>query len=408
MVEDAVGPWWPGRLHVDGQRLETEPLATWWTRFDQHISDWKSERVYVDARDVTPANFDHHPAKRLGPEFPRLSALLEITPVFALGDADRRPATIPGARVYRVGFERRADDTFWVSAHGPRMNREFSAPFLNLEKALGQRASRDREWLIDRVLDAMTKGRLTRRSLDLAEMWSALCGGPSMFHFEEDERLEYLQVLEASFEEALDRVEAGSERESYESIVELLNGDADVVELPRLGRATRHRAPRVTISATVQPKSRALGIVIDVDGKSKLTLRERVRHQLLRPLPGFEAQAYRAWRAKDGERMTRTLARVEAERRKAQRAAMRPLVITCLLLLALIGGPCGYMLSRSSPGDPCQKDSDCRGVCRETASGTGVCTTLCNAGRCGEGRTCKVDAKRGQQLCIPNEEGPAR
>jgi hypothetical protein len=402
MVDEAVGPWWPGRLHVDGHRLETEPLATWWTRFDQCISDWKSERVYVDARDVTPANFEHHPAKRLGPDYPRLSALLEVTPVFALGNA-----TIPGARVYRVGFERRVDDTFWVSAHGPRLNREFSAPFLSLEKAIGARASRDREWVIDRVLEAMTQGRLTRRSLDLAEMWSALCGGPSMFHFEEDERDEYLRVLESSFEEAFERVEAGSDREAYEAILEQLNGDADTVELPGLGRATRRRAPRVTVAATVQPGSRELGIVVDVDGKSKLSLRERVQYQLLRPLPGFEAKAYRAWRAKDGERMRRTQARNEAERRKAQRAATRGLLLVGLVLIALIGGPCAYVLSKSSPGDPCQEDSDCHGICRATANGARVCTTLCNKGRCNEGRTCRVDAKRGQQLCIPNDERPA-
>jgi hypothetical protein len=328
--------------------------------------------------------------------------------VFALGSSDQRPETIPGARVYRVGFERRADDVFWVSVHGPRARREFSAPFLNLEKALGARATRDREWVIDRVLDAMTKGRLTRRSLDLAEMWSALCGADgaaSLFHFDDDERVEYLRVLESSFEEAFERVDAEGERARAEAILELLGGGGDTVELPGLGRATRQRAPRVTIAATVRPGSRELGIVVDVDGKSKLTLREQVRYQLLRPVPGFEAEAYRAWRAKDGERMRRTHARLEAERRKAQRAAKRGLLLTVLLLLVLIGGPCAYLFSKSSPGDPCREDSDCRGVCRETARG-GVCTTLCNKGQCGKGRTCRVDAQRGQQLCIPNEERP--
>ncbi|MFN7131350.1 MAG: hypothetical protein ACK4N5_04665 [Myxococcales bacterium] len=411
MASSREGPWAPGRLYVDGATVETDPLATFWVEFDQVVSDWKQERAYVDARDVSPKTFPHHPSRLLGEGFPRLRALLAVTPVLALGDAAAARA-IPGARVYRVGFVRTADDYFTADAEGPGLKRHLGAPFLALEDVVGARRGgyAGREALIDRVLSHLTGGRLTRRSLDLAEMWSALVGGPSMFIFEDDERREYLDVLEASLEEAFARAdEQRAEHEAIEAALrEAEEGGAARVELPGLGWAERWELPRLTIAGKREPPRDGSvgGVIVDCDGKAKVTLPAMHGYRLRAPVPAFVPAAMCAWQARAMERHARAVARATERRAAEQRKAKRKGCLALLVLAVVLGGPCAYMMSKSPPGGPCKTGSDCRGgYCRkhvgETGE-TGTCTRLCSReGRCGAGRVCQYDPARGARACLP-------
>jgi hypothetical protein len=369
MSESAEAPWLPGRLHVAGTVLSTEPLATWWVAFDQVITDWKQTRYYVDARDVAADGFPHHPARLLGDAFPRLRALLAVTPVFALGD-DLRAARIPGARVYSVGFARNADDFFSASASGPGIDRRLAGPLHDIEVSLcsGGMNPDAREALIDRILERLTDGRLSRRSLDLAEMWSALAGGPSLFVFDgEGERREYLGVREDGFEEVFTR--AGSHLGEYEAILAALRtaeaAAVDRVELPGLGPGWRATARAATIKGPPTRPGGGPDVIVDCDGASEIVLPERRGWGLYRPLAPYEPSAVRAWRVGAGERARRTWARKAKERAALRRAALRRLTIFLAGLLLLIGGTCIYQLRKGKRGDPCREDSDCRsGVCR--------------------------------------------
>lgn len=403
------GPWAPGSLHVGAAIIETDPLATWWVDFDQIISDWKQDRVYVDARDVSPATFAHHPAKLLDGRSPRLRALLEQTPALALGEA-RQARPPPGARVYTVGFVRTADDYFSVRAEGPTMKRTLGAPFLDLEAAMEARHDEhpSREALIDRILAQITDGRLTRRSLDLAEMWSALAGGPSMFFFEGPaERLEYLHVLEASLEEAFARFER--HRTEHEAIIAALAAaeasGARRIELPVVGWARREEVPaRRLAGKRTRPAGGGVGgVVIDCDGERSIHLAALHRWILEAPTPAFEPEASRAWRAGAAARARRWQARQRGELAASRRAAKRKLLLLLLAALVLVGGPCAHQLRKGAWGDPCRADDDCRaGHCRKHTSEIGVCLSRCSRdGRCHRGRVCRLDAASGRSFCEP-------
>jgi len=177
-----TSPWILGRIFVDGRTVRTTPLETWWTDFDQSVTDWKCTRFYVDARDVTKESFRHHPAHSLTHNLTRnqqrLMKLLELTPIFAIGSDPREVATFQkrGARVYSIGFSRNADNYLTVSAMGPGLSRKIEGP-LHLVEAAVREQGRARgemplalggEILVDRIMRAVSDGRLSRRTIEFA------------------------------------------------------------------------------------------------------------------------------------------------------------------------------------------------------------------------------------------------
>jgi hypothetical protein len=262
-------PWVPDRLACRGRVLLTEPLATWFPDFDLEISDWKDRRHYVDARDVTAATFRQHPATLLHERHVHLRKLADMTPIFALGRDPREHDRLRdlGARVYTVGFVRTADDGFEARMEGPGVKRSLTGAFRYIEDAARTGAHGDREELIERILHALTDGRVDQCAMYLAEEWAALAGAGSLLGFSADEREAYLDSREASLDEVLARARA------HRGIVDLaltIVGEAEAacdrgLQLPWLGDAKLARREAFEIRA-------GGGITVAVDGEPTLAV----------------------------------------------------------------------------------------------------------------------------------------
>src|SRR5262249_21152695 len=149
---------------------------------------------------------------------------------------------------------------------------------------------------------------------------------------------EYLDVLEASLEEAFARAdEQRAEHEAIEAALrEAEEGGAARVELPGLGWAERWELPPLTIAGKrKRPRDGSVGgVIVDCDGKANVTLPAMHGYRLLAPVPAFVPAPLRAWTARATERHARAVAlgrerraravALERERRAAeQRKAKR-------------------------------------------------------------------------------------
>lgn len=406
-------PWVLGRFYVDDRVITTEALATWWTEFDQMITQWKSTRYYVDARDVSKESFPHHPAHWVDEKLPRLAELLALTPIFALGDDHGAMEKLRkrGARVYSIGFVRTADDFLEVTARGPGLSRRLAGPLQHVEAAVGVRRRKTRnasltptgETLIDRIMRAASDGRLSPRSLDLAEMWSALSGGPSCFVFDEQERNEYIATLESAFEEIHARGQTQSElvRGILAELERAEQAEEKETNLDELGRADRRLLPAIEIEGTPNIKYGSVeGVFVEWDGRSKAKMPAEHPWVLRTQPEKFVPAARKVWLDKIPERMRRNVERMNAQRKAFESRQRRALFVIAGILALVIGG-CVYVLRKPSYGAPCEKGDDCRsGLCRKADGGSGICVVRCGRG-CGKGKKCVFDTNLEKLICVP-------
>jgi hypothetical protein len=409
----SIVPWILGRFYVDEQVICTEALETWWTEFDQMITQWKSTRYYVDARDVSKESFPHHPAFWIDNKHPRLAELLAITPIFALGDDYRALEKLrkSGARVYSVGFVRTADDFLEVSALGPGLNRRLAGPLPHVEAAVGSRKKRSRhgattptgETLIDRIMRAASKGRLSRRSLDLAEMWSALSHGPSFFVFDEEERREYVSMLESAFAEIHERWKTQNELAGgiLAELQRAEQAEEKTTNLEKLGWADRQLLPAIEIEGTPNIKWGSVeGVFVEWDGRSKAKLPSEHQWVLRNHSPKFIPAARKVWLDKIPERIARANAQMKAQQKILESRQRRALFVLAGIMALFIGG-CLYVLRKPSYGAACEKGDDCRsGLCRKTDDRPGICVVTCQRG-CWKGTTCVFDPNLEKHVCVP-------
>lgn len=355
--------WVPGVLFVEnawGSRhatLHTGPEAgRWWARAD--LRDWKTEVHLVERRAIPEQS-----ARDLGITLPEdlldaervpltrraaaTSPLLAVSPE----DADRLLAL--GVRVYTVGFERRADDVFWVSAVGggePKL--DVSAPYHDLlGAALGRRdADRDGEeddaldalrasHFLDRILRAVTGGAVDERRIDQAMAMHGLVTTPVLkrgawtaTRATPEAATRAAQVLEEQLRQIEERAEA--QREDAERVAEALAEAApeqQTITVPVYGEARRHVAPGFTIrkKALTYPYSR-----IAVPGRSGA-----VKDRLVVPAdPTWQVEAVQPWApALPMELIQARHAEINAMNRRQQARERRRGCAGLLAVLAVIG-----------------------------------------------------------------------
>lgn len=409
----SFAPWILGRFYVDERVIRTEALETWWTEFDQMITQWKSTRYYVDARDVSKESFPHHPAHWVENKHPRLAELLAITPIFALGDDHGALEKFrkSGARIYSIGFVRTADDFLEVTALGPGLNRRLAGPLQHVEAAVGSGKKKTRhgvttptgETLIDRIMRAASKGRLSRRSLDLAEMWSALSRGSSFFVFDEEERIEYIGTLESAFAEIQERGKTQSELVGgiLAELHRAEQSEEKTTNLDKLGWTDRHFLPALEIEGTPNIKWGSVeGVFVEWDERSKAKLPSEHQWVLRNGSPKFIPSARKVWLDKIPERIARANARMKDLRKILESRQRRALFVIAGIMALVIGG-CLYVLRKPSYGAPCEKGDDCRsGLCRKTDDRPGICVVTCRRG-CWKGTTCIFDWNLEKHVCVP-------
>lgn len=311
--------WVPDRLVAVGAVLRADRLATWFPEYDLSISDWKTRRQYVDARDVTRETYSQHPANLLDERHVVLRRLVEAMPIFALGDdlGARGPGSgawwrARGARVYTVEFIRTADDFFLASAEGPGTDRRVSGPFIAVEAAMGgdegAGRERQREDLIERILLAVSDGRVDPRGMYVAELWLALAGGPSLMLFAPEERGPYIAMEEAALAEVVAR--AATHGHIVDEVIHCCQaaearGEREFM-LPYVDWARIERQDAVTLRSG---DDKDLDVVVAVDGASELTLPARRQWVLGRESAAWSPAVELAWREQAFRR--------HAQRRKA-------------------------------------------------------------------------------------------
>jgi hypothetical protein len=333
-------PWVPDRMVAVGAVLRTDRLATWFPDYDLMISDWKSRRQYVDARDVTKETDPRHPANLLTERHPHLRRLVEAMPIFALGDdhGERGPGSgawwrARGARVYTVEFIRTAEDFFLASAEGPGLDRSVSGPLFAIEDATagayGGGRERRRDDLIERILLAVSDGRVDPRAMYVAELWAALAGGPSLMVFAPEERAQYIDMQEAALAEVVARAAV------HGHIVDELIACYQAAEargerefmLPYFDWGQIEHQDAVTLR---NGNDKDNDVVVAIDGASEITLPARRQWVLDRDPKAWIPEVERVW--------IEAAFRRHAERRKAAPRSdpTRTLGAVAFVLVALV------------------------------------------------------------------------
>lgn len=287
--------WIPGLLFVElpppgsglpsSGQLRLGPRAgRWWSRED--VSNWKSEVHLVEKAKLGRAAAERAgvllPEAHLDPE--RCPCLHQVAREAALVWVDVAQTALlleEGLRVYTVGFDRRADDMFWISADGgdqPPL-RVWAAYHDLIRGALGpdKERSRDddpeayeraeeairRSGLLDRILRATTGGlvdeftiseALTLRTFVEERVYVGQGQPFRMRRRSADEIVRVARGLEAQYRQVFSRAEGT--REEAEAIVRALSeagSRASTVQIPVYGEARRERFPPLKIRPPEEP-----------------------------------------------------------------------------------------------------------------------------------------------------------
>lgn len=395
-------PWYPGVVVANDRSLLTDPLATWHPEYALELTQWKSRRYYVDARDVDESSWADHPGHAVPASKKKLRELMGLAPVFALGDRPGAAKALRehGARTYEVSFSRTGGEGLVVIADGPEGRRGFSGSIHELP------FDPQRYDAVNRILRAISDGRLSERSMDLAELFGALSGDDTYLVFTGAERDEYMDVLERALRQVFARARKSPER--GRAIMAALDeadarGANTLTDVADLGPAELHVMEERRVSST-QVEGRPLdGVLVEGLDDHTLRLPEQRTWILYQPLKPWLPPAEKEWRAGAGERHRAHWAVAERQRadQKARlRARQRPaLIVLVVLVLAGIGWWVNQM--RKGPFlEPCRADGECRsGLCRVPEGSPGYCTRRCRDG-CTQGTRCGDDARLGQSVCV--------
>ena len=253
--------WVPGELWVEPEegRLVTGPLAGWWIDHED-IREWKDTHAYVAAAELGDARIPH-PRTLLRDEHRHLRELLARTPLLEIPEAVPLEA-VGDATVFTVGFARNADDAFAVTVtRGRDQLAHVGGASIDLEQAAGLDVEADEEVdLFDRILRAVSGGRLDGWSISLAGYWHALCASQTLLPVERE-----LALREAMLGEVLAHAEPS--RESARAIASRLRGADE--EVPLYGTTRRTHRPALALAHAGDGE---LDAQVKIGGASSLAL----------------------------------------------------------------------------------------------------------------------------------------
>lgn len=398
----ATWPWYPGMVVANSRSLLTDPLATWYPEYALDLTQWKSRRFYVDSRDVDEGSWADHPGHAIPASKKKLRELVALAPVFALGDRPEAAASLRerGARTYEVAFSRTGGDGLAVTADGPEGRRRFSGSIHELP------FDPHRYDAVNRILGAMSDGRLSERSMDLAELLGALNGDDTHLVFTEAERDEYIEVLDRSLKQVFARARKRPER-GRAIVAALAEADArgatTLTDVADLGPAMLHVMEEQRLSSTRVAGRPLDGVLVEGLDEDTLRLPERRTWVLYQPPKLWLPPAEEAWRAGAGERHRAHMAeaaRWRAEETAELRARRRPAMMVMLVLVLAGLGWFANQMRKGAFLEPCRADGECRsGLCRLSNGPRGYCTRRCRD-RCTQGTHCGDDARLGRRVCV--------